>query len=114
MDGQNPLATATGKDHAAPRINIFAPTPTATQQSQSGTAIAGAASLDLSQLTPVVAAYQEGEVAKARIAHEAQLSIAEMSTKRQMEGTVIPQPATSVVIDSKHTRRYFYSLFTPE
>jgi hypothetical protein len=36
-------------------------------------------------LTPVVAAFQEGEVAKVRIAHEAQLSIAEMSTKRQME-----------------------------
>lgn len=43
------------------------------------------AALDLSQLAPLVTEFQRGEIEKSRVAHDAQIAIAEMQTRRQME-----------------------------
>jgi hypothetical protein len=72
-----------------PLANIFAAQepvlPDSTAQKLAGTKIEGQAQLDLTQLAPVVSAWQSGEIEKARLQQETNVAVAEMNLKRQME-----------------------------
>jgi hypothetical protein len=43
------------------------------------------AQIDFSQLAPLVTEFQRGEVEKLKVTHDAQIAIAELSAKRQMD-----------------------------